>query len=84
MALNIVGGIAALLILFNVGLGTANRSLSGSIKKDQESLANVPAFEKVTQNLILRLASYSREDKEIQKLLAKHNLEIRFNDKKKK
>ena len=82
-ALNIIGSLLAALILLNMSLGILNRDLSKKIKREQENLASVPTFEKVTQNLILRLASASRHDKAIKALLAKHHLEIRFNDKKK-
>ncbi|MFZ5806669.1 MAG: hypothetical protein ACOY3I_05645 [Verrucomicrobiota bacterium] len=78
--LNIVGGILAVLLLLNVGLGISNRRLSLQIQKTQAELSGVSAFEKITQNLILRLASASREDKALQNLLSKHKLEVRFQE----
>ena len=80
LILNLIGGLAALTLLFNVGFAQYNRHVGQQIQKVQTSLTDVPKLQRIGQNLILRLANASRNDRDIRDLLAKHKLEVKFQD----
>lgn len=78
--LNVTGAAAAFVLLFNVYLGYSNRQFAKKVQQTQATFSNIPAFEKVSQNLLLKIASLSRTDKTLQNLLAKYKFEVKFQE----
>lgn len=79
--LSLVAIVTTALLLFNVGFAQYNRSIDRKVQESQVPLATAPKLQRVAQNLIVRLASESRKDEEIRELLARHKMEVRFQEK---
>jgi hypothetical protein len=79
MALNVVGGVCALLILCDVGLSLLNSRLNQSVAATQAQFNQAQQVQNTAQNLITRIAQASRSDAALRDLLAAHDFKINLN-----
>jgi uncharacterized membrane protein len=80
--LNVVGSLTALLIVVNVIFIQYNKKIGTEIQAAQADMNRVGQLNNVASNLILKIANISREDSQLKELLAKHNMQVTFKDKK--
>jgi hypothetical protein len=79
MALNVVGGVCALLILCDVGLGLLNNRLNQSVLVTQNQLAQAQQIRNTAQNLVVRIAQAGQTDPALRDLLARHDFKVNLN-----
>jgi hypothetical protein len=77
--LNLVGGVCALLILWNVALGQMDLRLNRSVLAMQNQFNQVQRLQTTAQNLIGRIAQAGQTEAALRQLLANHGFKINSN-----
>jgi hypothetical protein len=78
-ALNLVGGVCALLILCNVVLGQLNGRLNRSVAEMQNQFNQAQQVQNTAQNLVVRVGQAGQTDPALRNLLAKHDFKVNLN-----
>ena len=79
IALNLVGGVCALLILCDVGLGLLNSRLNQGVAATQAQFGQAQQLQNTAQNLVVRVAQAGQTDPALRALLAKHEFKVNLN-----
>jgi hypothetical protein len=76
MALNVVGGLCALLILCDLALALANGRLNQTVTANQAQFGQAQQVHNTFQNLVLRVGQAGQADPALRSLLVRHDLKV--------
>lgn len=76
LALNVVGGICALLIASSLVLGMVNGRLSAEVGQTQGQFNQAQQIHSTAQNLVVRIDQASQSDAALRSLLERHDFKI--------
>jgi hypothetical protein len=76
VALNVVGGVCALLIAGNIALGTLNSRLNVKVMQTQGEFTRAQQMHTMAQNLVVRIAQAGRTEPVLRSLLERHDFNV--------
>jgi len=76
LTLNLVGGICALLILFQVFLAYSNGVLAGAVGAIQSQYNQAQQVQSTAQNLVVRVAQAGARESALRELLVRHDFKV--------
>ena len=79
IALNLIGGACALLILCDLGLGILNSRANQSVGATQAQFNQAQQLQNTAQNLIMRVARAAQSESALHALMEKHDFKVNVN-----
>ena len=79
MALNVMGGLCALLILCDLVLGVLNGKMNQTVSSTQAQFNQAQQLQNTAQNLVLRVARAGQGEPALRALLDKHDFKVTLN-----